>query len=95
MSAVDATINPMDQLTDQQREILDFERAWWKYAGAKDNEIRARFDCSPTRYYQLLNATIDHPAADAYDALGVRRLRRLRAARAQQRSARRLGFEPA
>jgi hypothetical protein len=37
---------------------------------------------------QLLNAAIDHPAADAYDALLVKRLRRLRAARRLQRTAR-------
>lgn len=80
----------MEQLTDEQKAILDFERSWWKHAGAKDNAIRTQFDCSPTVYYQRLNAAIDHPGADAYDALGVRRLRRLRAARAEQRSAKRL-----
>lgn len=85
----------MTELIDEQKAILDFERQWWKHAGAKDRAIREKFDCSSTVYYQRLNAAIDHPAADAYDALGVRRLRRLRAARAAQRSARRLGFEPA
>lgn len=84
----------MDQLTDDEKALLDFERAWWKYAGAKEQAIRETFDCSSTRHYQRLNALIDSDAALAYDPLLVRRLRRLRDARARQRSARRLGFLP-
>jgi hypothetical protein len=72
----------------RDREILDFERQWWKYAGAKESAIRESFDMSATRYYQVLNALIDRP-----EALLVRRLRRMRAERQRARSARRLGFE--
>jgi hypothetical protein len=80
-------------LSDRDREILEFERHWWKYAGAKETAVREKFDMSSTRYYQVLNALIDRPEALAADPLLVRRLRRLRAARQRQRSARRLGFE--
>lgn len=80
-------------LSDRDRQILEFERAWWKYAGAKEAAIRERFAISSTRYYQVLNALIDTPEALEADPLLVRRLRRLRAARQRQRSARRLGFE--
>jgi Protein of unknown function (DUF3263) len=80
-------------LSDRDREILDFERQWWKYAGAKETAVREQFDMSATRYYQVLNALIDRPESLAVDPLLVRRLRRLRAARQRQRSARRLGFE--
>jgi hypothetical protein len=80
-------------LSDRDREILAFERQWWKYAGAKETAVREQFDMSATRYYQVLNALIDRPEALAADPLLVRRLRRLRAARQRQRSARRLGFE--
>ena len=80
-------------LSDRDREILDFERQWWKYAGAKETAVREKFDMSSTRYYQVLNALIDRPEALEADPLLVRRLRRLRAARQRQRSARRLGFE--
>jgi hypothetical protein len=83
----------MDQLTDEQTAILDFERAWWKYAGAKEQAIRETFNCSSTRHYQRLNAIIDLDAALAYDPLLVRRLRRLRDARARQRSALRVRLE--
>ncbi len=79
-------------LTYLGREMLEFERAWWKHAGAKETAARERWDISSTRYYQRLNALIDQPAALRHDPLLVRRLVRLRDARARQRSARRLGF---
>ncbi|HZE48638.1 MAG TPA: DUF3263 domain-containing protein [Jatrophihabitantaceae bacterium] len=82
-----------DGLTRRDREILTFERQWWKYAGAKEQAVRELFDMSGTRYYQVLNALIDTPAALAADPLLVKRLRRLRASRQRQRSARRLGIE--
>ena len=51
--------------------ILDFERQWWKYAGAKEQAVREKFDMSSTRYYQVLNALIDRPEAlDARPAAG-------------------------
>ncbi|MCU1689882.1 MAG: hypothetical protein JWN61_699 [Pseudonocardiales bacterium] len=80
-------------LRRRDREILTFERQWWKYAGAKEQAIRDLFDMSATRYYQLLNALIDSPEALAEDPMLVKRLRRLRASRQRQRSARRLGIE--
>jgi hypothetical protein len=82
-----------DELSERDREILNFERQWWKYAGAKEQAVREKFDMSSTRYYQVLNALIDRPEALAFDPLLVRRLRRLRATRQRARSARRLGFE--
>ena len=75
------------------QEILDFEREWWRYAGAKEQAVREQFDVSPTRYYQLLNQVIDDEAALAYDPMLVKRLRRLRAARQRQRAANRLGAD--
>jgi hypothetical protein len=83
----------IDGLTRRDREILAFERQWWKYAGAKEQAIRELFDMSATRYYQVLNTLIDTPAALAADPMLVKRLRRLRASRQRQRSARRLGIE--
>lgn len=80
-------------LTDRDKQTLDFERQWWKYAGAKDQEVRRTFGESSTRYYQRLNALLGRPEAMAYDPMLVKRLQRLRAKRAIQRSARRLRFE--
>src|SRR3954464_12012742 len=81
------------ELSARDASMLDFERQWWKFAGAKEQAVREKFDMSSTRYYQVLNALIDRPDALAFDPLLVRRLRRLRAARQRARSARRLGFE--
>jgi hypothetical protein len=81
------------ELSERDREILAFERHWWKYAGAKEQAVRELFDMSATRYYQVLNSLLDRPEALAADPMLVKRLRRLRAARQRARSARRLGFE--
>jgi hypothetical protein len=95
-----AARQPLDQaaaadlLSERDRAILEFERQWWKYAGAKEQAIRELFDMSGTRYYQILNGLIDTPEALAFDPMLVKRLRRMRAARQRARSARRLGVEP-
>ena len=96
MDAVRSTLDEQSSaatLSDRDRRILEFERQWWKYAGAKEQAIRDLFDMSGTRYYQLLNGLIDTPEALAFDPMLVKRLRRMRAARQRARSARRLGIE--
>lgn len=87
-SPQDATV-----LDERSRAILDFERDWWRYAGAKEQAVRERFDVSPTRYYQLLNRIIDDESAVRYDPMLVKRLRRLRASRQRQRAANRVGTQ--
>jgi hypothetical protein len=72
-------------LTERDRQILAFERQWWRHAGAKEQAIRDTFDLSSTRYYQILNGLLDNPAALAHDPVVVGRLRRLRSARSRSR----------
>ncbi|MEU7694629.1 MULTISPECIES: DUF3263 domain-containing protein [Microbispora] len=79
-------------LSDRDREMLAFERQWWRYAGAKEQAIREAFGISATRYYQLLGELIDRPEALEHDPMLVKRLRRMRAGRRRDRSARRFGF---
>jgi hypothetical protein len=93
-TAARATALQAGTLSDRDEQILAFERQWWKYAGAKEQAIRELFDMSATRYYQVLNALIDDPAALAHDPMLVKRLRRMRASRQRARTARRLGVEP-
>ena len=81
------------ELDKRSREILDFEREWWKETGSKERAIRSRFGISVARYHQLLNKIVDRPEALAYDPMLVRRLRRLREQRRRKRYARRLGLE--
>ncbi|MGH3911795.1 MAG: DUF3263 domain-containing protein [Pseudonocardiaceae bacterium] len=85
---------PVEGLSHREREVLAFERPWWKYAGAKEQAIRELFDMSATRYYQFLNSLIDRQEALAADPMLVKRLRRLRASRQRARAARRLGADP-
>ena len=73
-------------LSDLEVRILDFERQWWKYAGAKDAAIKELFNLSAQQYYELLNNLIDRPDALAASPLLIKRLRRLREARVASRS---------
>lgn len=77
-------------LTETEARVLEFEKQWWRYAGAKESAIRELFDMSATRYYQVLNALLDNPAALAAEPMLVKRLRRMRQERHRERSARRL-----
>jgi hypothetical protein len=80
-------------LTERDRQIIGFERQWWKHAGSKEQAIKELFEMSSTRYYQVLNQLIDSPDALAHDPMLIKRLRRLRSQRQKSRSARRLGFD--
>jgi hypothetical protein len=83
---------PVTGALDQRaREILDFERGWWRDRRPKERAIRETFGFSAARYQQLLNRIVDQPAALAYDPMLVRRLRRLREQRRRRRVATRLG----
>lgn len=73
-------------LSDLESRILDFERNWWRYAGAKESAIKEQFDLSAPRYYQLLNDLIDRQDALLASPMLVKRLRRLRQARMTARS---------
>ena len=74
------------ELSELEVSVLEFERRWWKYGGAKDHAIRERFDMSATSYFQILNSLLDNPAALADDPMLVKRLRRIRAARQSERA---------
>jgi hypothetical protein len=96
MESVRARLDPeaaAAALSERDRAILEFERQWWKFAGAKEQAIRDLFEMSATRYYQILNILIDTPEALAFDPMLVKRLRRMRASRQRARSARRLGID--
>jgi hypothetical protein len=90
MSAADDSVPSSAQhpLGDRDVRILHFERSWWRHAGAKEQAIRKEFGLSSARYYQLLGALIDSPAALAHDPMLIKRLQRVREARLAARSAR-------
>jgi hypothetical protein len=84
----------MSTLTDDELAMLDFEAGWWKYAGAKDQAIREKFDLTTTRYYQRLNALINRPEAIQQRPLIVKWLRRIRDHKQRQRAGRRIDPYP-
>lgn len=72
-------------LTAEDREILAFERHWWKFPEAKETQTRERFGLTMAHYYNRLNWIIEQPEALELDPLVVRRLRRQRAGRVASR----------
>ena len=74
------------ELSELEVSVLEFERRWWKYGGAKDHAIRERFDMSATSYFQILNSLLDNPAALASEPMLVKRLRRIRTTRQSERA---------
>lgn len=77
-----------DVLSERDRAVLAFEASWSRHTAAKQESIRDVFGLSASRYYQLLNAVIDSPAAVRHDPMLVARLQRAREARAQARAER-------
>lgn len=75
-------------------KVLEFELAWASRPGAKASAIRAEFGVAPARYYQMLSAVLDSPAALRHDPLVVRRLQRVRDARAASRASRSFRIDP-
>ena len=70
-----------DGLSEQDRAVLALEARGWQRPGTKERAIREQPGLSPTRYYQLLGALLDDPAALRHDPVTVNRLRERRAAR--------------
>jgi hypothetical protein len=88
MSALENPETQGPTLTDLETRILEFERNWWRFAGAKETAIKDLFDMTAPRYYQLLNDLIDRDDALEASPMLVKRLRRLREARMAARTAR-------
>ncbi|MFJ4414054.1 DUF3263 domain-containing protein [Streptomyces sp. NEAU-H3] len=76
---------PPAPLSARDRDVLALEGESFTGPGAKERAVRERLGMSPTRYYQLLNALLDDPAAEAHAPVTVHRLRRVREARRAER----------
>ena len=79
-------------LSELETQILEFERTWWRHAGAKESSIKELFNLTPPAYYQMLNNLIDREAALLAEPLLVKRLLRVRQQRTSARSSSKLGF---
>ena len=61
-------------LNDEDRAILDFERAAWREPGPKDQAIEMSLGLSAADYYERLRALALGAAALAYDPLTTKRV---------------------
>jgi hypothetical protein len=63
MSEISMPMRNNSGLSELEVKMLDFERQWWRYAGAKESAIKELFDLTPPAYYQMLNNLIDREDA--------------------------------
>lgn len=65
-------------MTDDDLELLRFEKLHWHHAGAKATAIRDRFGLTETGYYQRLLHLARQPQALAAEPVIVNRINRRR-----------------
>ncbi len=63
---------PPPALSEHDRDILEFERAYWGAWPNKESAVRERFGLGLARYYQRVYAICQLPEARSYDAVLVR-----------------------
>lgn len=61
-------------LSEEDRAILDFERAAWREPGPKDQAIEMSLGLSAAEYYERLRSVVSGSAALAYDPLTTKRV---------------------
>lgn len=61
-------------LNEEERAILDFERASWGEPGPKDLAIEMSLGLSAAVYYERLRTLVGGAAALAYDPLTAKRV---------------------
>lgn len=61
-------------LSEEDRAILDFERASWREPGPKDQAIEMVLGLTARAYYDRLRHIAAEPAALAYDPLTAKRV---------------------
>lgn len=64
-------------LTTEERAVLEFERAWWKEPGPKDQAIEFALGLTSAAYYEVLAALVSDQRAFAFDPLTILRVRAL------------------
>jgi hypothetical protein len=61
-------------LNEEDRAILDFERAAWREPGPKDQAIEMSLGLTAADYYERLRDLVSGAAALAYDPLTTKRV---------------------
>ena len=71
-------VHGLGELSDESKDILDFERHSWQITGAKSASIKSVLRITPSVYYSKLRDLLDDARAYNYDPYTVVRLRRRR-----------------
>jgi len=64
-------------LSEEDRAILDFERASWRDLGPKDLSIEMDLGLQSRVYYERLREIVCSPAGSSYDPLTAKRVLRI------------------
>ncbi|HEU4321040.1 MAG TPA: DUF3263 domain-containing protein [Acidimicrobiia bacterium] len=64
-------------LNDEDRAILDFERASWRDSGPKDLSIEMDLGLQSWVYYERLRELVASSAGSSYDPLTAKRVLRI------------------
>ena len=64
-------------LSEEDRAILDFERASWREPGPKDQTVEMVLGLTSREYYERLRTAVESQQALAYDPLTVKRVMRI------------------
>ena len=64
-------------LTREERAVLEFERAWWKQPGPKDQAIEFALGLTAAAYYEVLAALVTDQRAITFDPMTTLRVRGL------------------
>lgn len=88
-ASADANVEQTGDLSSTYAAVLAFEARWPRHSQRKADAIETTFGHGIARYYQLLNAAIDNPAAQAAAPELTAAVRMTRVRRKAQRTAKR------
>lgn len=84
MSPVAAKVPAVSELSERDRQLLEFEATHPETGPLKNEAIRSQLQLSAARYYQRLERLTDSIEALQFDPLLIHRMRRLREERERQ-----------
>ena len=72
---MDVPTDGSDELSSDDRALLDVEARTYRTVGAKERDIRLLLGLTPVQYHVRLAALLDDPAAIRYAPAVIRRAR--------------------
>ena len=72
---------PADDLSEDQKRVIDFAKRQYRYPGKQEEDMLQTFGYRGTTFFRKLNDLLDHPKALEYDPVTINRYRRIRESR--------------